>query len=181
MEIYKTYKHNPPHLFRSEAKYFITASTYLRKHFLNSDSAKERLLLSIQKGFTENGWLLEDWVILNNHYHLMADSQDNVLSLSSIMRDIHKFTALWMKKNITGLDKEKRIWYNYWDTCITYEKSYFARLNYIWHNPTKHGYVEDEADWKFGSYYTRIKNERDLLIEIGKRYPFDKVSIKDDF
>ena len=111
----------------------------------------------------------------------MADSQDNVLSLSSIMRDIHKFTALWMKKNITGLDKEKRSWYNYWDTCITYEKSYFARLNYIWHNSAKHGYVEDAADWKFGSYYTRIKNEKGLLIEIGKKYPCDKVQVKDDY
>jgi len=181
MEIYKTYKHNPPHLFRSEAKYFITASTYLRKSFLKLDSAKERLLYSIQRGFSENGWLLEDWVVLNNHYHLMADAQNNALNLSRIMRDIHKFTALWMKKNITGLDKEAHIWYNYWDTCITYEKSYFARLNYIWHNPTKHGYVEDAADWKFGSYYLRMKNEKGLLVEIGKKYPCDKVKVKDNF
>ena len=34
-----------------------------------------------------------------------------------------------------------QIFYNYWNTCINFEKSYFTRINYFWNNPVKHGYV----------------------------------------
>ena len=181
MEIFKAYKHNPPHLFRPGAKYFITASTYRKEPFLKLDTTKERLLYSIQKGYSDNGWTVEDWVILDNHYHLMVNAPDNTLGLSELIRDIHKFTALWVKKNIASLNTQGRIWYNYWDTCISYEKSYYARLNYIWHNPVKHDYVENASDWKFGSYYYRLENEREMLAEIEKKYPCDKVNVFDDF
>jgi len=44
MEEYKEYKHNPPHLFRSDAKYFITGATYEKKYFLLSDKANYKRL-----------------------------------------------------------------------------------------------------------------------------------------
>ena len=181
MEEYKEYKHNPPHLFRSNAKYFITGATYEKKYFLLSDKAKARVFKSLYKGFNSLGWTLEDWVILHNHYHVMVNAPGNAESLSAIIRDIHKFTALWIKKNISDSKNAEKIWWNYWDTCITYEKSYFTRLNYIWFNPVKHGLIEKAEDWKFGSYYYRYKTEEEYLQNLRKKYPFDKVKVKDDF
>ena len=181
METYKTYIHNPPHLFRPEAKYFITASTYRKQHLLTTDSAKEKLLHSIHKGFSDSNWTVEDWVILDNHYHLMVNAPEDPSSLGKIIQDIHKFTAIWMKQNIQTLTTQRRIWYNYRDTCITYEHSYYARLNYIWHNPVKHDYVEGASEWKFSSYHFRLENEKDLLTEIVKKYPCDDVNVYDDF
>lgn len=195
-EKYKTYKHNPPHLFRSNAKYFITGSTYQKVPYLRSDRAKQRLLKSLFKGFTDYDWKIEDWVILNNHYHLMVEAPSNAETLSKIIRDTHKFTALWIKKNINLESKEymecsdrvgtlhNKIFHNYWDTCITYENSYYARLNYIWSNPVKHGYVEDAAKWKFGSYYYRQQNSEDntrKLNKIIKNYLCDEVNVNDMF
>ena len=179
MEIFKTYKHNPPHLFRSNAKYFITGATYEKKYHLEEESAKQRLIESINKGFTDNNWKLEDWVILNNHYHLMVEAPEGAKTLSGIMRDIHKFTAIWIKKNIASAMSEDKIWWNYWDTCLTYESSYYSRLNYLWNNPLKHGLAEKPEDWKFGSYYYRFKEQPEYLRE--KQYPFDKVKVFDDF
>lgn len=75
----------------------------------------------------------------------------------------------------------KRIFWNYWDTCITYERSYFARLNYIYFNPVKHGYVEVPESYPFGSYYYRMQNEEKHLERLKKDYPWDKVKVKDDF
>lgn len=181
MEIYKTYNHNPPHLFRAGAKYFITASTYQQKHYMATDEAKDRLIHSILKGFQDYGWKLDEWVLLNNHYHLMADAPEDPRSLSKIIQEIHKFTAMWIKKNSSGFSDQKKIWYNYWDTCITHEKSYFARLNYIWYNPVKHGYVKDAAAWRFGSYYSRVRAEKDYLEELKSKYPFDRLNVRDDF
>lgn len=181
MEEYKKYLHNPPHLYRSQSKYFITGATYKKKHFLVSDKTKDRVFYSLYKGFNESGWEIEDWVILHNHYHLMVNAPENAESLSAIIRDIHKFTAMWIKKNMHESKNDEKIWWNYWDTCITYERSYFSRLNYLWNNPVKHGLVKKAEDWKYGSYYYRYQKEKEYLQNLRKNYPFDKVKVKDDF
>jgi hypothetical protein len=56
MEIYKTYEHNPPHLFRENGIYFITASAYNKLHHLKDALAKTFLLGSIFRAFSEAGW-----------------------------------------------------------------------------------------------------------------------------
>ena len=179
MEIYKKYEHNPPHLFKPEAKYFITARTYKKKKFFKEDDAKDRLLESICKGFDANGWEIEDWVILDNHYHLMINSLGDSINLSKIINDIHKFTALWVRGNVKFSKDYDKIWFNYWDTCISYENSYFARINYIWNNPVKHNYCKYAENYKYGSYYERYRSDREYTESIMKKYPFNRANIFD--
>ena len=181
METYKTYKHNPPHLFSPSSKYFITGAIYQKRMLLQSDEAKQRLIQSLQQGFNSKGWKLEDWVAMHNHYHLMAESPENVGSLPGIMRDIHKFSAMWMRKNVPAAAGLEKIWWNYWDTCITYERSYFTRLNYLWYNPQKHGMIENAEAWEFGSLYHRIQEEDQYIKTLREGYPFDSVKVRDDF
>jgi len=178
MEIYKEYPHNPPHLFRKDSKYFITAATYKRIRFFQTDQFKQILLDSILTTFTKFNWIIEDWVILDNHYHLMTDVKSNPTDLSRIIRNIHRYTAIEIRKiNPIAILAEK-IWYNYWDTCITFEKSYLACLNYIWNNPVKHEYVENHEEWKFGSYYERYKNNPDYLKVIASENPCNKLDLE---
>ena len=178
METYKIYPHNPPHLFRKDSKYFITAATYKKIHFFQTDQSKQILLESILKTFSKFNWIIEDWVILDNHYHLMVDVKNNPNDLSRIIRNIHRFTAIEIRKIDSFAKQADKIWYNYWDTCITYENSYNTRINYIWFNPVKHDYVDDPKDWKFGSYYYRARKEIDTLNEIVKKYPCDKLELE---
>jgi len=180
-EIYKVYAHSPPHLFRSNFKYLVTGSTYLKKHFLASENSKGRLLDSIVKGCEKYNWVLEDWVILNNHYHLMLNAPDKADTLGATFKEIHKFTAMWLKENFPDLKDEKKIFYNYWDSCITFEKSYFARLNYIYYNPIRHGYVEEASDYIWCSYKYRVNAEPEYVKDLKGRFPWDKVKVKDDF
>ena len=74
--------------------------------------------------------------------------------------------------------KGRQVMYNYWDTCITYERSYWARLNYINHNPMKHGYVDSAEDYPFCSYHHAIKEQWE---EYEEKYPWDLVKESDDF
>ncbi len=178
--IYKTYKHNPPHLFRPNAKYFITGATYQKKHYLESDEAKAKTIEYMFKSFEHFGWTIEDWILLNNHYHLMADAPEKAETLGQVINNFHKYSALWIKKNLFPEITNEKIWHNYWDTCITYEKSYFSRINYIWFNAVKHQYVEDAKDWKFGSFYYRFKNLENVK-EIVEQYPYDRLNVEDDF
>jgi putative transposase len=179
-EIFKRYQHNPPHLFRPKCKYFITGATYQKKHFLKLDFSKEKTVEYMFKSFEHFGWKIEDWVMLNNHYHVMADAPEDASTLPKVINNLHKFSALWIKKHATFDSEPEHIWYNYRDTCITYENSYFARLNYIWFNPVKHNYVQNPEEWKFGSYGIRARNSENVA-GIIKKYPYDRVRIEDDF
>ena len=42
MDKYKTYIHNPPHLFIDNAKYFVTASTLGKHPYLKTDEENGR-------------------------------------------------------------------------------------------------------------------------------------------
>lgn len=179
-EIFKKYKHNPPHLFKPNAKYFITGATYKKKHYLKSSQAKAKSIEYMFKSFEHFGWKIEDWILLNNHYHIMADAPEKAETLSQVINNFHKFSAIWIKKNVLLDIDPERIWYNYWDTCITYENSYFARINYIWFNAVKHRYVKEAAEWRFGSFYNRAKEWRKVE-RIVEQYPWDRVKVKDDF
>lgn len=179
--VYKTYRHNPPHLFVPNAKYFITSGTYHKQYYLQSRQAKEILIDSIIRGFTDQNWLVEDWVILDNHYHVIVNASEEAARLSKIMQTIHKFSSNILSKSIPELRIIKKIWHNYWDTCLTYEKSYYARIHYLWFNPVRHGCVDNPEKWEYGSYYYRIKEGKNNVNKIIKEYPIDKIKVKDDF
>lgn len=173
---YKIYAHNPPHLFVPNAKYFVTASTLGRYRYLKSEEAKWAALKYLTKSLDHYKWKMEDWVILDNHIHIMVNAPNDALTLQNVMRNFHRFTANWLSKHKIKRIEEK-YFHNYRDTSINYENSYFSRLNYIWFNPVKHGYVESPEQWKFGSYYFRFKKESEEMKEQMKKYSFDKIKV----
>lgn len=175
----KRYPHAPAHLFVPGAKYWVTGSAYKHRKFFRAAETKWEMLRILNLGCQKFGWQLEDWVILDDHYHLMLQaSDDGRKTIADVMNNFHKFSSMWIRKNYPEFKKEKRIFCNYWDTCITYERSYYARLNYLYHNPVKHGYVEKAEDYPFGSYYARMKIERLYLERLKKKYPFDKLDLE---
>ncbi|HEM49044.1 MAG TPA: hypothetical protein ENO27_02420, partial [Caldithrix sp.] len=129
-------------------------------------------------------WQIDDWVILDNHYHLMLESPDTKLNdhnpktIANFMNNFHRFSALWMRKNCGSLKNVKNIFFNYWDTCITYERSYFARLNYLYFNPVKHGYVQHPSEYPYGSYFYRLKQEKLYLDGLVKKHPFNQLDLE---
>jgi putative transposase len=178
MTKYKEYNHNPPHLFLPNCHYFITASTLGRYPYLKSVKAKEAAYFYLTKSLEKFSWILEDWVILDNHLHIMVKSPQDSTSLGKVMNNFYRFTANWLSKNSIRKIKQK-YFHNYWDKCISYESSYYSRINYIWFNPVKHGYVDSPEKWQFGSYHFRF--HKDKIDRRIKKYPFDKLDIADDF
>ena len=178
-KIYKTYLHNPPHLFLPGVKYFITVSSFRHHSIFKDDEIKIKMLEISQKGCEKFSWILEDWVLLDNHYHLMLQSDpNNRTTIAKVINNFHKFLSLWLRKKDPSLKEQNKLFNNYWDTCIAYENSYYARLNYLWFNPVKHGYLEHPKDYPFGSYYNRYRNEKEYLKNLEKQYPFDKLDLE---
>ena len=179
-ETYRKYQHNPPHLFITNAKYFVTSSTLGKYPYLQSEEAKQAALHYLTTSLNYFNWELEDWVILDNHIHIMINAPEDSTTLSQLVNNFHRFTANWLSKHNIKKVQDK-YFHNYWDTCITFEKSYFSRLHYIWYNPVKHGYVGSPEKWKFGSFYFLYEEEMKEIEQIIKTYPIDRMKIDDDF
>jgi putative transposase len=87
-------------------------------------------------------WRLEAWAVFSNHYHFGAHSPEETNtaeSLSEMLGVLHEKTAKWIN-HLEGV-RGRQVWYNFWETKLTFQRSYLARLNYVHQNPVKHGLV----------------------------------------
>ena len=141
--LHKTpWPHAPLHQLSQNGTCFVTAGTYLKQHHFRG---RERLrvlhrgLLTVAGDF---GWQLEAWAVFSNHYHFVAHSPpEGAGNLSRMLGKLHEKLAKWVNKLDTTAGR--KVWFNFRETRLTYEKSYLARLNYTHRNAVKHKLVLD--------------------------------------
>jgi putative transposase len=75
----------------------------------------------------------------------------------------------------------REVWFNFWDTKLTYERSYLARLNYVHQNAVKHRLVNvaNQYPWCSAAWFERIAS----VSAVKTIYSFkaDKLKIHDDY
>jgi putative transposase len=177
-----SWPHAPTHRLSSRGTYFVTASTLNRAHFF---SGKERLAVlhrGLLKVAEEFGWQLEAWAVFSNHYHIVGHSpetEENALSLARMLGLLHEKTGKWVNRldSSTG----RRVWFNFRDTRLTYEKSYLARLNYTHQNAVKHGLVAvaNEYPWCSARWFERTA--RPAQVKTIYQMKTDRLRMHDDF
>jgi putative transposase len=174
--------HAPTHQLSEAGTYFVTAGTYLKAHYFRTSprlDVLQRELLTIARNFS---WEIEAWAVFSNHYHFVAHSPSgsrDAKSLSEMLSKLHTRTAGW----INGLDKTpaRKIWHNFWDTKLTYEKSYLARLNYVHQNAVKHGLVPvaNQYRWCSARWFERVASP--AIVRSVYRFKTDALSVSDEF
>ena len=174
--------HAPTHQLSEAGTYFVTAGTYLKTHYFRTAArldVLQRELLTIARNFS---WELEAWAVLSNHYHFVAHSPSNsrgAKSLSQMLSVLHSLTAEWVNR----LDKtpNRKVWHDFWDTKLTYQKSYLARLNYVHQNAVKHGLVlaANQYPWCSAAWFEGVASP--AMIRSIYRFKIDALSVKDDF
>jgi putative transposase len=113
------------------------------------DAVKHILLDEMRRSFSEYAWSLEHWVILDNHYHLMARSRCGA-DLPAVIHKLHGRNSHAIRAaTACGLP----VWWNYWDYCPRDEQDYYIRLNYLLYNPVKHGYASDLKQYPYSSFH----------------------------
>jgi putative transposase len=174
--------HAPTHQLSNRGTYFVTAGTYLKAHYFYAPQRLDVLhrgLLSVTRDFS---WDLEAWAVFSNHYHFVAHSPRNsedASSLSQMLGLLHARTAGWINR-LDGEPKRK-VWHNFWDTKLTYEKSYLARLNYVHQNAVKHGLVPvaNQYQWCSARWFEQIASP--AMVRSIYRFKIDQLSIRDNF
>lgn len=90
----------PPHLFRSNACYLVTAKTLHGTYWIASDARKEAVISAFQYACAQRGWQLAAWVVLSNHYHCLLVAPESADGLSNLVASVHRFTATtWNREN----------------------------------------------------------------------------------
>jgi putative transposase len=174
--------HAPTHQLSVRGTYFVTGSTYLKAHhFRGRDRLRvlHRGLLSVARDF---GWHLEAWAVFSNHYHFVGHSPataSDASNLSDMLSVLHVKTAKWASK----LDHApgQRVWFNFWETRLTYQRSYLARLNYVHQNPVKHGLmpVANQYPWCSAAWFERQASP--AMVRSIYRFKVDRLQVSDDF
>ena len=174
--------HAPRHQLSVRGTYFVTSGTYLKRHhFCGADRLRvlHRGLLTVARDFN---WSWEAWAVFSNHYHFVGHSpgeEQDASSLSQMLGMLHTKTARWVNR----LDQapNRQVWHNFWDTRLTYQKSYLARLNYVHQNPAKHGLVSvaNQYPWCSARWFERTASA--AQVKSIYRFKTDAVQVQDDF
>ena len=157
----------------------VTAGTYEKRRLFSSD---ERLRMIQEKLFevaAEYHWQLQAWAVMANHYHFIAVPDHEAATLADVVRTLHSGTAL----AVNQLDQAsgRQVWFQYWDTHLTFEKSYLARLNYVHNNPVHHGLVPVASAYPWCSAGWFEQKANPSFYKTVSSFRYDKLRIPDDF
>jgi putative transposase len=161
--------HSPPHPLRGQAFYLLTAACYEHACNIDSSDRRQRLLALLFGQCISHGIEIRAWVVLPNHYHLLAYISD-FSELPIILRRVHgKTSRQW---NIEDNRLGRKVWYRYTDRAIRSERHYYTTLNYIHYNPVKHKWEESPYDWVQSSISWYLEHYgRDWLRDLWVKYP----------
>jgi putative transposase len=174
--------HAPTHRLSSGGTYFVTAGTYLKqRHFRSPErlAVLHRGLLTVARDF---GWALEAWAVFSNHYHFVGHSptgERGAASLARMLGSLHRKTANWV--NRLDAAPGRKVWHNFRETLLTYQKSYLARLNYVHQNPVRHGLVSEASryPWCSAAWFERTAAPAQVKTIYG--FPIDRLNVQDDY
>lgn len=87
-------------------------------------------------------------VILPNHYHALVSCED-IRALRSALGKLHgRSSRTWNQEEKTS---GRKVFHGSAETRQKSERHFFASMNYIHHNPVRHGYVRRWQDWPWSS------------------------------
>jgi putative transposase len=160
--------HTPPHPLGGAGEYHLTAACY--EHQAIMGGSPERMddfaegLLTILADVDVKAWCL-----LPNHYHVYLRAE-NLKSVCVLLGQLHGRTSF--RWNGEDNARGRRVWHSVADRQIRNEAHGWATLNYIHHNPVRHGYVQNWEDWPWSSARAYLeKLGADDAARMWKQYP----------
>jgi putative transposase len=174
--------HAPTHRLASGGTYFLTVGTYLKAHHFRGPERLKLLHDALLRTADSFRWHLEAWAVFSNHYHFVGHSpgdEDNAKSLPVMLKELHRTMSL----RVNDLDDSpgRRVWFNYRETRLTYQRSYLARLSYTHQNAVKHGLVAvaNQYPWCSARWFERTATS--AQVNSIYRFKIDQVRVFDEF
>jgi putative transposase len=160
--------HAPPHFGTEPTLYLLTAACYEHRPILAAEARRDEWIDRLLHMEDELDADLRAWVVLPNHYHLLAR-----VALPDyrawIGRQHNTSATRWNRQDQTP---GRQVWYRFSDRAIRSESHYFATLNYLHANPVKHGFAARADAWRWSSLPTYLESiGRDALATWWRDHP----------
>ncbi len=160
----------------------VTAATYQKAHHFHTGQRLDVLQRGLLKLAAAHGWRLEAWAVFANHYHFVAHAPETgsgAESLRTMLALLHEKTAKWI--NRLDAAPGRKVWHNFRETRLTYERSYLTRLAYVHQNAVRHRLVPvaNQYRWCSAAWFEGVATPA----QVRTLYAFkiDRVSVPDDF
>jgi putative transposase len=171
--------HGPAHWLFDPGLYTVTAGTYRGLPHLNSPVRLDFFQRSLFECASKFGWNLRAWPVLANHYHFVAASPSGPDTLRKFLGKLHMQTAKQL--NLWDNTPRRKVWFQFWESRITFERSYLARLNYVHYNPAQHSVVPLAENYKWCSASWFTENAPPAFVNTVNSFKIDRVNVPDDF
>jgi putative transposase len=157
----------------------VTCGTYSKVHHFLSAERLQFLCDALLRSAAEFGWNLQAWAVFSNHYHFVALSLAQAEGLREFMQKFHSDTAL--AANEWDKSPGRRVWFQYWDTQLTCQKSYLARLSYVHRNAVHHKLVREPSlyPWCSAGWFQRRATAAFYKTVMG--FGIQRLRVPDDF
>ena len=157
----------------------VTAGIYQKLPILDTpeklDFVRDMLFEEVER----HGFDLQAWAILNNHYHVIVSASDQPEALKNMIVSLHKWSAVKLNR----LDEQpgRKVWHNFWDSHITHQTSWLARLRYVHQNPVHHGVVDNASNYPWCSQAWLERTAGTAFVKTLERFNTDTLNVADDF
>ncbi|HEX9986657.1 MAG TPA: transposase [Thermoanaerobaculia bacterium] len=170
--------HAPIHRLAQAGTYFVTGATYLKQRLLLAPDAREYFQELLFAFAVEEECRLQAWAILANHYHLVISAPEGA-RLKRMLSRLHSKSALGLnrKDGVTG----RKVWYQFRDTELTFERSWLTRLRYVHENAVHHGLVRDALEYRWCSAAWFRRTAETAFVKTVATMKIDAVSVYDEF
>ena len=175
----RNWPHAPPHRLTEAGAYMVTAGTYRKEHWLSSAARLDFFSDLLFASAEEFGWSLHAWAVLSNHYHFVASSPREPDSLKTMLSKLHTLSA--REFNRQDRTPGRKVWFQYFDSQITFPESYYARLKYVHGNPVHHGVASraENYPWCSAAWFGRTANA--AFRRTVESFQTDRIHVLDSF
>jgi putative transposase len=171
--------HAPIHKLTEHGVYFVTAGTLHKEHLFADGTRLDLLERKLLELANQYHWQIEAWAVFANHYHFVARGCPVSANLGKYLKHLHSDTA----RELNRLDGQegRKVWHNFRDTRLTFERSYLTRLNYVHQNAVRHGLapVANQYRWCSAAWFERVATP--AMVQTIYSFKIDRVEVEDDF
>jgi putative transposase len=142
--------HSPPHRPNfGHLRFLISAACFEHRHLIGECPGRiEDFSHDLLAVFSAHANQTFAWCVLPNHYHILVEAPD-IKELLHKLGQFHGRTShAWNgEDNARG----RKVFFRAVERAMRSDRHFWATLNYIHHNPVRHGYVARWPEWPWSS------------------------------
>jgi len=154
---------NYKRLFLDGYSYFITVVTHKRNPILIENI--ELLRQSFKESKIKYDYDINAIIILPDHFHMILTpkhAEEYPKIISSIKRHFTRHCPEHYYTHLTQSSSRHRrgtkaVWQKrFYEHTMRNEKDIHEKIQYMYHNPVKHQYIDNPKDWEYSSFYKNM-------------------------